>query len=151
MNLADASRVLAKIQAFRPRDVDELTVRAWAEALGALPVDEALAAVTAHFASPAAADWLMPGHLLRLADEHRRTVLRDAPPPDYPSHWGDLPDVGEQQRLEAQYRAAYHRALFAGQNPTAALASADQALNVERLPVSAHPVHALVAGKRVPS
>lgn len=151
MNLAEASRVLAKIQAFSRRDVDELTVRAWAEALGELPVDEALAAVTAHYASPAAAEWLMPGHLLRLAAEHRRAVLRDAPPPDYPSHWGALP-ASEQQHLERRYRDAYLAALIAGQHPDGANAHADRVLGVlKRLPVSAHPVRALIVGKRVPS
>lgn len=79
MTPIDVSRVLAKAAAFDRRTVGEVEVLAWLEAIGDLDVDDALAAVTAHYRE--SNDWLTPSHILKLVtemDRDRRRKIREA-------------------------------------------------------------------------
>lgn len=54
--------VLAKIQAFDNRNVDDATVIAWQEVLEPHTVQDALAAVSAYFR--VSSSWIMPAHIV---------------------------------------------------------------------------------------
>lgn len=62
MNIAETSMVLAKIQAFDNRNVDDATVIAWQEVLEPHTLQDALVAVSDHFRHSVA--WLMPAHIV---------------------------------------------------------------------------------------
>jgi hypothetical protein len=55
---SEAAQVLAKAAAFDRRTVGEIDARAWAEVLGHVSLDDALAAVTRHYAG--SREWIMP-------------------------------------------------------------------------------------------
>lgn len=62
MNIIEAGMVLAKIQAFDNRNVDDATVVAWHEVLERHTLQDALAAVTDYFRANHA--WIMPAHII---------------------------------------------------------------------------------------
>lgn len=62
MNIAETSMVLAKIQAFDNRNVDDATVIAWQEVLEPYTLTDALQAVSDYFRSYSA--WIMPAHIV---------------------------------------------------------------------------------------
>jgi len=78
--VAIATEVLAKAAAFDSRTVGEGDILAWAEAIGDLDIDDALAAVTRHYRD--SADWLKPVHVRRhvqaIARERARTAITAA-------------------------------------------------------------------------
>lgn len=62
MNIAETSMVLAKIQAFDNRNVDDATVIAWQEVLERHTLTDALVAVSDYFRVNSA--WIMPAHIV---------------------------------------------------------------------------------------
>lgn len=62
MNIVETGMVLAKIQAFDNRNVDDATVVAWHEVLERYTLHDALAAVTDYFRTNHA--WIMPAHII---------------------------------------------------------------------------------------
>jgi hypothetical protein len=71
MNATDVGRVLAKAAAFDQRKVGQSDVLAWLEAIGHLPVNDALAAVTRHYQE--SSDRLQPAHVI----EQVRAIRND--------------------------------------------------------------------------
>lgn len=72
MNIAETSMVLAKIQAFDNRNVDDATVIAWHEVLESHTVQDALTAVSDYFRVNSS--WIMPAHIVervRLMEDAR--------------------------------------------------------------------------------
>lgn len=63
MNVEQVSDILALIQTFDNRKVDDATVIAWYRVLGRCDFADAQEAVTAHFTVSTA--WLMPAHIVR--------------------------------------------------------------------------------------
>lgn len=73
MNVEQVSDILALIQTFDNRKVDEATVIAWYRVLGPYDFADAQDAVTAHFTASTA--WLMPANIVRAcvsASDRRR-------------------------------------------------------------------------------
>lgn len=62
MNIVEAGMVLAKIQAFDNRNVDDATVVAWQEVLERHTLTDALTAVSDYFRANSA--WIMPAHIV---------------------------------------------------------------------------------------
>lgn len=78
MNIAETSMVLAKIQAFDNRNVDDATTIAWQEVLAPHTIQDALKAVSDYFRSYSA--WIMPSHIVervRAMEEDRQNQFRD--------------------------------------------------------------------------
>jgi hypothetical protein len=65
MNLKETNQALALAQAFDRRTVGEMDVRAWHSVLGDLDAADVMEAVRHHYASET--DWIMPGHVRRIA------------------------------------------------------------------------------------
>ncbi|MFE6304997.1 hypothetical protein [Nocardiopsis sp. NPDC057823] len=66
--------VLAKASAFDNRRPDAAAAAAWLEAIGDLPVEDALEAVVEHYAT--ATDYLRPGHIRAIVERTRADRLR---------------------------------------------------------------------------
>lgn len=62
MNIAETSMILAKIQAFDNRNVDDATIIAWQEVLEPHTAQDALKAVSDYFRVNSA--WIMPAHIV---------------------------------------------------------------------------------------
>lgn len=62
MNIIETGMVLAKIQAFDNRNVDDATVVAWQEVLERHTLADALIAVSDYFRTNSA--WIMPAHII---------------------------------------------------------------------------------------
>lgn len=62
MNIAETAMVLAKIQAFDNRNVDDATVVAWQEILQPHTVQDALTVVSDYFRVNSS--WIMPSHIV---------------------------------------------------------------------------------------
>lgn len=78
MNIVETGMVLAKIQAFDNRNVDDQTTVAWQEVLEPHTVQDALAAVSDYFRSYSA--WIMPSHIVervRAIEEARLRGFKD--------------------------------------------------------------------------
>ena len=74
MTPAEVARMLAAVQAFDRRTVGEADVGAWSLVLGDVELDDALLAVTRHYAE--STEWLMPAHLRALVADIRRERRR---------------------------------------------------------------------------
>ena len=74
MTPAEAAALLTKIALLDGRTVSEATARAWAETLPDVTLPEALDAVPTHRRQ--STEWLMPAHILRIVEEHRRELHR---------------------------------------------------------------------------
>jgi hypothetical protein len=73
MNIIETGMVLAKIQAFDNRNVDDQTILAWQEVLEPHTLQDALAAVSAYFRTNTA--WIMPAHIVeRVRDMEQERV-----------------------------------------------------------------------------
>jgi len=78
MNITETGMVLAKIQAFDNRNVDDATTIAWHEVLEPHTVHDALAAVSDYFRSYSA--WIMPAHIVervRAIEEDRARQFKN--------------------------------------------------------------------------
>lgn len=74
MTPAEASKILAKAAAFDNRTPSKVAPAAWAEALDGIDLDDALTAVTRHYATTD--DYLKPIHILRIAEDLNRARAR---------------------------------------------------------------------------
>ncbi|AIX99795.1 hypothetical protein ART_0197 [Arthrobacter sp. PAMC 25486] len=68
MEIQDTSKVLAKVQSFDNRNVDEANILAWHEILAPYTLRDCLIAVSKYFAKSTA--WIMPAHII----EHVRSI-----------------------------------------------------------------------------
>lgn len=73
MNISETAAVLAKIRLIDNREVNELVIREWHDAIGHLSYGDAVAAVREHRKNTT--DYLQPAHLTRLVDQLRPAVL----------------------------------------------------------------------------
>lgn len=96
MNATDAARALAAAAAYDQRTVAREDCQAWAFALADISLDEALAAVVAHYRSTTAR--IMPGHVHALVKSARRDKAareqaarqRELPAPERTRNVGEL-------------------------------------------------------------
>lgn len=70
MTPREAAVLLTKLAAYDNRQPSEAAARAWAEVLIDVDLQEALDAVPEHFRQ--STDWVMPAHILRIVEDHRR-------------------------------------------------------------------------------
>ncbi|ALE05524.1 hypothetical protein AL755_08585 [Arthrobacter sp. ERGS1:01] len=73
MEIQETAAVLAKIQSFDNRNVDNPNIMAWHEVLAPYTLNDCLKAVSQYFAK--SADWIMPAHVVervRAIEECRR-------------------------------------------------------------------------------
>lgn len=101
MNVTETGKVLAKIQAFDNRNVDDATTIAWQEILEPYTLADCLSAVTDHFR--VSTDWLMPAHVVELVKARQKARL-DA--------FGAQPRLSEHDEATCEDYSAASRALF---------------------------------------
>lgn len=80
MQVIETANVLAKIQAFNNRTVDEAVISTWHEILEPYELDDALRAVTDYFRHHR--EWIMPADILERVKEYQQARLatfRDSP------------------------------------------------------------------------
>jgi len=78
MNITETGMVLAKIQAFDNRNVDDATIIAWHEVLEPHTVQDALKAVSDYFRVNSS--WIMPAHIVervRMVEDARVFEFKD--------------------------------------------------------------------------
>lgn len=75
MNIIETGMVLAKIQAFDNRNVDDATILAWQEVLEPHTLPDALAAVSAYFRTSTA--WIMPAHIVDRVRDMEQARVRE--------------------------------------------------------------------------
>lgn len=104
MNMTETSKVLAAIQIYDARHVDEATVKAWHKMLHRFTLPDCLAAVEAHFRE--STDYLLPAHVIRRVKSmrSRRLDLAEHPVLRYVDEYDDdgnlLPDAkGKREHL----------------------------------------------------
>lgn len=97
MNYAETTQVLAAIQIYDARHVDEATIKAWHRMLHRFTLPDCLAAVEAHFYE--STDYLLPAHVIRRvkSTRSRRLALAEHPVLTYADEYDDdgkpLPDA----------------------------------------------------------
>lgn len=69
MKIIDTAQVLARIQAFNNRNVDQVVITSWHEILEPYELADCLRAVTDHFR--ASKDWIMPSDITNRVNEYR--------------------------------------------------------------------------------
>ena len=67
MNVSETMRVLAKVQAFDHRTIGDSETAVWHEAIGDLPFEDCMEAVTIHYRE--SDRWLAPAHIRRIAED----------------------------------------------------------------------------------
>lgn len=77
MRIAETAKVLAKIQAFNNRGVDEAVITTWHEILEPYLVEDCLRAVTDHFRH--SKEWIMPVDIIRHVNEYQTKRLSAFP------------------------------------------------------------------------
>lgn len=124
MNQTEAVLAWAKCQVFDNRkEASRETAMAWAEAMPDVSLQEALDAITAHYAE--GSDWLMPSHIVTRSRTARKARIAAAGPVDYPE---GLTPVQEQD-----WRRCYHRLIGSGMPAAEALLQADRDYGISRL------------------
>lgn len=113
MTPGDTARLLALVQAFDNRKVDELVVAAWQPLLAITDFDDACDAVREHYARTS--EWVMPADVLAGVKRIRADRLDRVPlavpaadPDDVPAY---LADLRAQRHRDAGQRVLDHRAL----------------------------------------
>jgi hypothetical protein len=101
MNIAETSMVLAKIQAFDNRNVDEAVLSAWFEVMEPFTLKDSLEAVTNYFRASTA--WMMPAHLV----ERVRATQQDRV-----DSFGVLPRLSDHDEATCEDYTAANKALF---------------------------------------
>lgn len=98
MRIEETSLLLAKIQAFDNRNVDEATLAAWFEILQPHTIADCLAAVTSYYR--ANTSWIMPAHVVeRVRDtEQARVDSFGLQPHISDGEWKLGTDFGEASR-----------------------------------------------------
>ena len=79
MNYSETAQVLAAMQIYDNRRVDETTVKAWHRVLRRYTLPDCLNAVEAHYTE--STDWLMPAHIIRRVKSVRGRRLQLAGSP----------------------------------------------------------------------
>lgn len=99
MNARDVSQVLAKAAAFDNRTIGEAEILVWLEAIGDLPLEDALTAVTRHYRE--STEWLKPVHVREqvLAIRNERAKSRHHEVLELPSRFE--PDEIRDARVRA--------------------------------------------------
>jgi hypothetical protein len=87
MNIQELTTLLARIQVLDNRQVDELTIHAWAPLMADVPYANAVQAVNAHFRE--STEYLKPGHITQ-------RVWRAMPKPTSSPR---ITDCGNHRRL----------------------------------------------------
>lgn len=75
MRIIDTAQVLARIQAFNNRTVDEAVITAWHEILEPYELADCLRAVTEYFAR--SKDWVMPADITSRVSEYRTARINE--------------------------------------------------------------------------
>lgn len=83
MNYDETAKVLAAIQIYDARHVDQATVKAWHKMIGRFTMQDCLNAVEAHFAE--STEYLLPAHVIRRVKSirSRRLALAENPVLNY--------------------------------------------------------------------
>lgn len=116
---------LAKAQGYDNRTVGEANILAWHEVLADVPLDDALAAVTAHYG--ATREFIMPADIraqIAKAKALRRERIQAAGPADFPPGL-----TWEQERL---YRRDFQAAIGSGMSRAEAQDAVDARFRVTR-------------------
>jgi hypothetical protein len=102
VDLADAGRLLAKVQAYDRRTVGKSDIDAWYEALDDVDLPPALAAVTQHYRQTT--EFIMPAHIRALVSQppNQQPLATLPHPPEF--------DAGRARRWSRECRAALARA-----------------------------------------
>lgn len=101
MNFDETSQVLAAIQIYDNRRVDDATVKAWHKMIGRFTLADCLAAVEQYFTTNT--DWLMPAHIIRNVKAFRSRRIELAGNPvlntadEYDEAGNRLPDAKRKQ------------------------------------------------------
>lgn len=77
MRIMDTAQVLAKIQAYSNRNVDEAVITVWHEILEPLELQDCLRAVTDHYRD--SKEWLMPSDIVSRVRTYREARLNKFP------------------------------------------------------------------------
>ncbi|HBH58506.1 MAG TPA: hypothetical protein DDY41_10280 [Arthrobacter bacterium] len=112
MNIAETSMVLAKIQAFDNRNVDDATTIAWQEVLEPHTVQDALEAVSDYFRVYSA--WIMPAHIVervRAMEEDRVNQFKNGCHLNPADEDRTLAGAGWSEGMRALHRAVRTGAL----------------------------------------
>lgn len=141
MKRSEAGVLLAKMSAFDRRTIGEADIEAWAEAVGDVPLADALDAVTEHYRVQSR--WIMPSDVLTACRLTQASRLVAAGTPPIP---GDL-----TQQQERVWRRRWCELVKAGESAeaAAALASGEMALP-EELPAAdrSAALHQLIQGSK---
>jgi hypothetical protein len=73
MRIIDTAQVLARIQVFNNRSVDELVITAWHEILEPYELADCMRAVTEYFQK--SKEWVMPVDIMHLVHEYRKARI----------------------------------------------------------------------------
>lgn len=87
MNSEELTVLLARIQVLDNRQVDDLTIQAWAPLMADVPYAAAVDAVNAHFRSSTA--YLQPAHIIHGVRDSKRSVLPSTMSPEAPESCPD--------------------------------------------------------------
>lgn len=93
MNTEQLTVLLARIQVLDNRQVDELTIQAWAPLMAGIDYEAAVAAVNDHFRTSTA--YLQPAHIIQTVARARRAILPETMSPEAPTDCGShrwMPD-----------------------------------------------------------
>lgn len=102
MNYQQTAEVLAAMQIYDNRRVDETTVKAWHRLLNRFTVLDCLNAVEAHYTE--STDWLMPAHVIRRVKSIRSRRLQLAgspvitPADEFAPDGSPAPDRDQKQK-----------------------------------------------------
>lgn len=141
MNVSEAAKLLTKCAAYDNRHPSREAAMAWAEAMTmrSISLDEASRALTQHYVS--STDYCQPAHVIRIAQENRKSLALIAGPPDYP------PELS--WREEQAWRRDWRESIECGRTNEDATAFADRQWGYERpatAELSAHPIQQLISG-----
>jgi hypothetical protein len=86
MSIDELTTLLARIQVLDNRQVDQLTIEAWAPLMADVPYTAAVDAVNDHFRSSTA--YLQPAHIVQGVVSARRLMLPETMSPQAPDDCG---------------------------------------------------------------
>lgn len=86
MTIDELTTLLARIQVLDNRQVDQLTIEAWAPLMADVPYGAAVDAVNDHFRSTT--EYLQPAHIVQAARTRRRFQLPQTMSPEAPDDCG---------------------------------------------------------------
>jgi hypothetical protein len=101
MHIEETSALLAKIQAFDNRNVDEAVLSAWCEVMEPFTLKDSLDAVTDYFRTSTA--WLMPAHVVERVQATRQARV---------DSFGVLPRLSDHDEATCNDYSAANKALF---------------------------------------